>query len=167
MEPAVVVVPLAPDGKLWLARVNRIPTGTTSWELPGGAIDRDDEDALSAGLRELEEECGLVASGGGRVLRNVLELAPGMGSFPHYVVVVRDVVPRVGRRPAPQADEGILAVRCFDQFQVHRLMKRRAITVLSTLAALIVSGWLDLGPLERRAVRRRAGTRIVRRSRRA
>jgi len=95
--PAVVVVPIAPNDQVWLARLERAPTATTSWELPGGGIDPD-EDRVSAGLRELEEECSLVAQRGGKLFPTTLEAAPGMGRFPHHIVVALDVVPR-GRRP--------------------------------------------------------------------
>src|SRR4051812_49342909 len=98
--PAVVVIPLAPDGRIWLAKMSRVPTGTVSWEVPGGAIDQG-EDALEAGLREMEEECALVAKGGGELLPTVFELAPGMGTFPHRFVIARGVVPK-GRRAVPQ-----------------------------------------------------------------
>ncbi|MET0592198.1 MAG: NUDIX domain-containing protein, partial [Polyangiaceae bacterium] len=40
---AVMVVALSDDDKLWLARLTRIPTATTSWEIPGGNIE-DGED---------------------------------------------------------------------------------------------------------------------------
>jgi 8-oxo-dGTP pyrophosphatase MutT (NUDIX family) len=139
--PAVVIVPIASDGRLWLAQLDRVPTKTRSWELPGGGIDRG-EDVVAAGLRELEEECGLVARGGGRALRAVIELAPGMGRFPHRVVVARDVAPR-GRRAEPQREEGIVAVRRFDRASVKRMIRSGRISVGATLAALVASGWWD------------------------
>ena len=37
--PAVVIVPIAPDDRVWLAQVERVPTKTRSWECPGGGID--------------------------------------------------------------------------------------------------------------------------------
>jgi ADP-ribose pyrophosphatase len=140
-KPAVVVVPISPDGRVWLIRVHRVPTGTTSWELPGGGID-EGENAVAAGLRELEEESSLVAKGGGRLLATPLQLAPGMGPFPHLVVVASRVVPR-GRRPVPQLDEGITAVRSFERARVASMLRRGSIHVQATIAALAVSGWLD------------------------
>jgi 8-oxo-dGTP pyrophosphatase MutT (NUDIX family) len=140
-DPAIVVVPVAPDGSLWLARLERVPTGTSSWELPGGGIDRK-EDIVAAALRELEEECALVARGGARVLPTPLELAPGMGRFPHHVVIASGVVPR-GRCAVPQREEGIVAVRQFDRAAVRRMLKTGKISVQATAGALAVSGWLD------------------------
>jgi ADP-ribose pyrophosphatase len=140
--PAVVIVPIAPDGRLWLEKHERFPTKTWSWELVGGAIDHDDQDPVSAGLRELEEECGLVAPRGGRVLSRVIELAPGMGSFQHYIVIAKGVVPR-GRRPVPQREEGVVDVRKFDRAGVWRMIRSGKISVCATLGVLVASGWLE------------------------
>src|SRR4051794_5561861 len=101
-KPVVLVVPIAPDGRLWLAQVERVPTGTTSWELPGGQID-ENEEPLAAGLRELDEECSLVAEGGGKLMPHALEMAPGMGRFPHLGMLAWGVVPR-GRSPVGQRE---------------------------------------------------------------
>jgi ADP-ribose pyrophosphatase len=139
--PAIVVVPIAPDDRVWFVRLARIPTETVSWELPGGGIDPD-EDVVGAALRELEEETGLFARGKTRLLGTPLELAPGMGRFPHYVVVATDVVPR-SRRAVPQREEGINAVRRFDRKAVGRMLRRGSISVMATAGALAVSGWLD------------------------
>jgi 8-oxo-dGTP pyrophosphatase MutT (NUDIX family) len=138
---AVVVVPIASDGRVWLCRLERVPTGTVSWELPGGAVDPGEE-VVAAGLRELEEECSLVARGGGRLVASPVELAPGMGRFPHGVVIASDVEPR-GRRALGQRDEGIVAVRRFDRARVSKMIAAGQVNVAATLAALVVSGWLD------------------------
>jgi 8-oxo-dGTP pyrophosphatase MutT (NUDIX family) len=137
---AVVVVPVATDGTLWLARMKRAPTGRTSWELPGGEVGAG-ETPVEAGLRELFEECGLVARGG-RLLPTVMELAPGMGSFPHSIVVARGVEPR-GARPVVQWEEGIVAVKKIARGEVSRLVKNGQIHIGATLCALALSGWLD------------------------
>ena len=140
-RPAVIVVPFTPDDRIWLERIERRPTRLASWELPGGMIDGG-EDPVTGGLRELEEECGLVAPRGGRLLRQTLELAPGMGRFPHHVVVARNVVPKA-KKPVAQKDEGILAVRSFDRKEVRRMIDRGQMNVMATLGPLAVSGWLD------------------------
>jgi ADP-ribose pyrophosphatase len=139
--PAVVVVPISSDDRVWMLRIERIPTRRISWEVPGGAVDGD-ESLLQAALRELEEESGLTVRGRSRLLPTPLELAPGMGTFPHHIVVASDVGPR-GRHPVPQREESVLAVRKFDRSQVKRMLRRGAISVQATIAALAVSGWLD------------------------
>ncbi len=151
-SPAVVVVPISPDDRVWLAQLERVPTGTSSWELPGGGVDGN-EDIVTAGLRELEEECTLVAKRG-RLHPNVLELAPGMGRFQHYVVIAADVVPK-GRRPVPQREEGIVAIRRFDRPSVRRMLRTGRINVHATVAALVVSGWLDGRTAQQRSDRAR------------
>jgi thymidine phosphorylase len=45
---AVVIVPIAPDDRIWLLKIDRPPTGTRSWEFPGGGVDKG-EDPVSAG----------------------------------------------------------------------------------------------------------------------
>jgi 8-oxo-dGTP pyrophosphatase MutT (NUDIX family) len=138
-SPAVVVVPIAPDDRIWLAKIDRAPTGSSSWEFPGGGI--DGEDPVRAGLRELEEECGLVARRA-RLLRTAYELAPGMGRFPHRVVIAQGVVPR-GKRAVAQAEEGIVQVKSFDRAGVRRLIRVGKMSVGATLTALGASGWFD------------------------
>lgn len=49
------------EGKIILVNQFRFGVKTNSWELSGGIID-DDEDVVTAALRELEEETGYVAS---------------------------------------------------------------------------------------------------------
>jgi hypothetical protein len=149
---AVVVLPVATDGDLWLAKVKRVPTGGISWELPGGEVGAR-ETPVRAGLRELEEECGLWARGGGKALPATMELAPGMGRFPHRGVIAFGVEPRSGR-PVVQKEEGIVAVKKFGRDEVKRLIKKGEIQVGATLSVLVQSGWLD-GPVQ--APRRRAG----------
>jgi hypothetical protein len=72
-----------------------------------------------------------------------------MGPFPHHVVIASDVVP-LGRRPLPQVDEGITAVRAFDRPKVRGMLERGSINVQATIASLTVSGWLAGAPRRRR-----------------
>ncbi|HMJ10344.1 MAG TPA: NUDIX hydrolase [Polyangiaceae bacterium] len=137
---AIVVVPESSDGRIWLSLIRRAPTGQRSWELPGGAMDKG-EDPVSAGLRELEEECNLVATRGAKLLPNSLEAAPGMGSIPHRVVIALGVEPK-SRAARPQKEEGIERVRKFSREQVARMTRAGKISVLPTLGALAVRGWI-------------------------
>lgn len=137
--PAVVVVPEARDGRLWMIRIRRVPIARASWELPGGEVGRR-EDPIAAGLRELEEECGLVAQDGAELWPTTLEAAPGMGRMPHHVVVARGVEPR-GARPEPQREEGIVEVRRFAPERVAAMIRRGQISVFATLGALAATSW--------------------------
>jgi 8-oxo-dGTP pyrophosphatase MutT (NUDIX family) len=123
----------------------------TSWEMPGGGV-REDEKVVSAGLRELEEECGLVATKGARQIGGRFEVLPGMGRVPHYLVLASGVVPK-GSRPVAQRKEGILAVRKFDRANVRSMMETGKISVLATLGPLAVSGWLEKPRLSARSSR--------------
>jgi ADP-ribose pyrophosphatase len=138
-SPAVVVVALAPDGRVWLERLHREPLRASFWETPGGAIDRG-ESPIEAGLRELDEECGLVANGK-VVAFPPQQPMPGMAMFPHHVVVARDVVPR-GKSPVPQIEEGIETVRRFSEKQLRSMIRRGTLTVQVTVAALVQAGVL-------------------------
>ncbi|MEM8868352.1 MAG: NUDIX hydrolase [Verrucomicrobiota bacterium] len=58
-----IVVARTTAGKLVLVRQFRWGSDQLSWELPGGIID-EGEDPVEAGLRELKEETGYVATSG-------------------------------------------------------------------------------------------------------
>jgi 8-oxo-dGTP pyrophosphatase MutT (NUDIX family) len=133
---AVVVLPVAPDGRVYMARIARAPTGQTGWELPGGNVEPG-ENVLSAGLRELEEECGLVARGKVKLLPTVYQALAGNGSAPHRLVIAEGVVPKA-RRPQPQREESIDRVRLFTRAEVRSLVGRGKITVYATLASLLL-----------------------------
>lgn len=56
----VCVAPLTDDGELLMVRQYRYPFSRELLEVPAGKLEKG-EDPLSAGIRELEEECGVVA----------------------------------------------------------------------------------------------------------
>src|SRR3569833_373366 len=58
--PAVAVVALTADGRVYLVGQHRYPINQYSWELPAGGVDHD-EPPLEAARRELREETGLRA----------------------------------------------------------------------------------------------------------
>ena len=59
---AVLIVPVAPDGRLVMERQFRYPVGRVMLEFPAGKIDPD-EAPLATAQRELREEAGYVAQG--------------------------------------------------------------------------------------------------------
>lgn len=56
----VCVAPLTDEGELLMVRQFRYPFSRELLELPAGKLEKG-EDPLAAGIRELEEECGVVA----------------------------------------------------------------------------------------------------------
>lgn len=56
----VCVAPLTDEGELIFVRQHRYPYHRDLLELPAGKLEKG-EDHLKAGIRELEEECGVVA----------------------------------------------------------------------------------------------------------
>lgn len=56
----VCVAPYTEDGDLIFVKQFRYPYKTTLLELPAGKLEKG-EDPLEAGMRELEEECGVIA----------------------------------------------------------------------------------------------------------
>lgn len=112
-KPGIVVVAETSDERTVWIRCRR-PfhlDGDAGWELPGGSPN-DDEPILDAARRELAEETGYASDDEGTVLAEGLQAAPGMGSFPHYVVLFRNCT-RKGHAPEAQV-EGIEEARAID-----------------------------------------------------
>ena len=57
---AVAILPLTDDGQVVLERQFRYPFDRVLVEIPAGKLDSADEDPVSAALRELKEETGIV-----------------------------------------------------------------------------------------------------------
>jgi 8-oxo-dGDP phosphatase len=58
---AVGILPLEPDGRVWLVGQHRYATGEFSWELPMGGVPAE-QCLLDGARRELKEETGLEAA---------------------------------------------------------------------------------------------------------
>ncbi len=58
---AVGILPLEPDGRVWLVGQHRYATGEFSWELPMGGVPPD-MTLLDGAKKELREETGLAAT---------------------------------------------------------------------------------------------------------
>ena len=97
----VHVVAFDRQGDLVLVRQYRHGLGGESLELPGGAVDPDDEDPIAAAVRELREETGFV--GEQAELLASLTVDPARYSNRLHLVVVRGAARSV--EPSPDADE--------------------------------------------------------------
>jgi ADP-ribose pyrophosphatase len=91
-EPAVVVVPVTPDGDVvvideWRQAVKRVNRG-----FPAGSVEPDDPDLATAAHRELEEETGYTAESVSYL--DSLEPANGIADAVHHYFVA------TGCRPA-------------------------------------------------------------------
>jgi ADP-ribose pyrophosphatase len=86
---AVVLVPVADDGRLLLVRQYRHPARAWLLELPAGGVDADDASPEAAALRELREETGhrgtLTRIGG-------MFLAPGYSEEYQHLYAATDLV---------------------------------------------------------------------------
>lgn len=94
------VVALTDDGHVVMVRQQRHATNQVTLELPGGMIDPEDADPLSAALRELREETGYAGTEArliGRIAPN-----PAMQTNTCHTAIVRHAA-RVGEL---EQDEG-------------------------------------------------------------
>jgi 8-oxo-dGTP pyrophosphatase MutT (NUDIX family) len=133
-RPGVVIVAETPDGATVWIRCRRPYhlEGQNGWELPGGAA-RDGEPILAAAKRELREETGYSTEDPGRILAEGLEAAPGMGSFSHAVVLLRNCV-RTSHQLG-EDEEAIDDVAAVDAATVAEWIARGRIQSLPSIAA--------------------------------
>lgn len=130
VSPAVVVVPVLPDGSLLTLWQYRYPLGISHWEIPAGRMDPG-ESPTEAAARELLEETGHRAAR----LTPLPGFHPINGISPHYAhpFVAHDCE-RV-RDPAPEATER-LSLHVMDEALVRRRLLRGDFTDAFTALAL-------------------------------
>jgi len=62
MKPGVSILPIEPDGTIYLTRQFRYAAGAQSVEVVSGGVEGDDPDAAESAKKELREELGIEAS---------------------------------------------------------------------------------------------------------
>jgi 8-oxo-dGTP pyrophosphatase MutT (NUDIX family) len=103
----VHVVALDADNHILLVEQYRHGLGTTTLELPGGAMDAADLNPIGTAARELVEETGYSASS----YRLIASLSPNPATHTNQVHVVLAQVARFSQQPTPDPGEDIMTVR--------------------------------------------------------
>jgi 8-oxo-dGTP diphosphatase len=102
-----------PDGRLLLVQRARPPAAGT-WSLPGGRVERGEDDAAAV-VREIREETGLHVEVGELV--GTVERSPGAG----IVYVINDYACRVVSGGSPRAGDDAADVRWCTPTEVRSL----------------------------------------------
>jgi ADP-ribose pyrophosphatase len=128
---AVVLVPIAEDGRLLLVRQYRHPARAWLLELPAGGVDERDASPEAAALRELREETGHR----GRLQRiGGMFLAPGYSEEYQHVYAAEDLVE--DPLEADEDEELQLARLTFDEAMAA--IDREEVRDAKTIAALMM-----------------------------
>ncbi|MEF8773831.1 MAG: NUDIX hydrolase [Halobacteriales archaeon] len=89
--PAVVVLPLTPDGEVVVIEEWRQAVGRVNHGLPAGSLEHDDDDLAVAARRELREETGYEAAQVERLA--TVEPANGLADSVHHHFLARGCTP--------------------------------------------------------------------------
>jgi len=131
--PAVVVIPIASDGRVVLIRQYRASIDREMWEVPAGSVDLGEEPEAAA-RRECEEETGRVP---GRVER-LGAWYPTPGYCDEEMIFFRATdlhAPPPNSVHKPDPDEDITA-QLFTMAEAHAMVARGEIVDLKTAYAL-------------------------------
>jgi 8-oxo-dGTP pyrophosphatase MutT (NUDIX family) len=103
---AVGILPLEPDGRVWLVGQHRYATGEFSWELPMGGVPPA-MTLLEGAIKELKEETGLEAAHWEPLLQRV-HLSNSVTDELGAVFLAQDLTPG---EMAPEASEELWVIR--------------------------------------------------------
>ena len=133
-RPAVVLVPIDPDGNIILVRQYRYAVGETLLEAPAGIIE-ESETPLGCAQRELQEEVGY-ASMNLRALGGFWT-SPGFSTEFIYAYLVKDLIPS---KLKADADENI-RIEKFPVSSISKLIRLGEIQGAMTITALLMAAY--------------------------
>lgn len=129
MNPAVYIVALDKDGKIWMIECFRYSTESMSLEVPAGGS--DGEDPLKAAKRELQEETGLTADKWRKI--GELDAHNGVTREVAHIFLAQDLK-QTGTHE--QAADGIKSSFAMDVDEVYKAIDDGRIRDSESVAAL-------------------------------
>jgi 8-oxo-dGDP phosphatase len=141
---AVGILPLEPDGRVWLVGQHRYATGEFSWELPMGGV-APDMPLLEGAKKELKEETGLEAGEWEPLLQRI-HLSNSVTDELGVVFLARDL--KEGAM-APEASEELWVITTPVQDAVAAALDGRitdSLTVAGLLALAVRAADFGLDP---------------------
>ncbi len=130
--PAVTLIPLDEDGRIWFVKQYRHPAGVELLELPAGVVEQGEEPEQCA-LREVREETGMAA---GSILKiGEFLMAPGYSTERMHVYLAKDLTPG----PLQQDEDEFLSVEQIPASQAYEIAYQGGIQDSKTLAALFLA----------------------------
>ena len=144
-KAAVIIAPMARDGKIVLIRQERIPIRQSIWEMPSGQIDSvpggadlgyPSETIEQVALHELSEEAGYeLAKDGELIALGYYFTSPGFTDERGYFFLARPVQ-RCKEPQAREEAESILDCREFTVEQIRRMIAENEIRDANTLSLM-------------------------------
>jgi 8-oxo-dGTP pyrophosphatase MutT (NUDIX family) len=142
---AVGILPLEPDGRVWLVGQHRYAVDEFTWELPMGGVPLE-ANLLDGAQRELREETGL-AAGHWELLLPQVQLSNSVTDEVGTVLLARELT----EGPmAPEASEELWVITVPWQEAVHAALDGRitdSLTVAGLLALAARAADFGLAPL--------------------
>lgn len=130
---AVVILPVAADGRLVMIRQYRHPTGKTLLEFPAGTLEPG-EDPEACALRELREETGFAASRLERL--GGIYLAPGYSTEYLHIYLASGL----SRAPLPKDQDEWLEVETLSHAELLEQVRNGDLEDAKSLAGLYLAG---------------------------
>lgn len=128
-DPAVFIVPMGFDDRIYLIKQFRYPVEKESWELPSGGI--ENENPLDAAKRELQEETGLIACKYSKVGN-----FDAVSAYSDQLCTIFLAEGLIGTEYNKQLEEGITEVRNFTFPEIFKMIRLGRISHAHTIAAL-------------------------------